>query len=74
MGVSIEGDRTIVWPTPSGGYAGAATRLVLSVDGSPAPIAAGETVRWPAGRPHRLWTEDSMMVTLMVEHPIEKAP
>ena len=39
-----------------------------SVDGEAAPIAAGQKVRWPAGHPHRLWTEDSTMTTLMVEH------
>jgi quercetin dioxygenase-like cupin family protein len=39
-----------------------------SVDGEAAPLAAGQKVRWPAGRPHRLWTEDSPMLTLMVEH------
>ena len=39
-----------------------------SVDGEAAPIAAGQKVRWPAGRPHRLWTEDDSMLTLMVEH------
>lgn len=33
-------------------------------------IAAGKKVRWPANRPHRLWTEDSTMVTLMVDFPI----
>ena len=32
-------------------------------------LRAGERVRWPAGGQHRLWTEDSMMVTLMVERP-----
>ncbi len=39
-----------------------------SVDGEAAPIAAGQKVRWPLGRPHRLWTEDDTMLTLMVEH------
>ena len=32
-----------------------------------APISAGHYVRWPKGVPHRLWTEGSTMVTLMVE-------
>ena len=41
---------------------------LTSVGGAPAPIRAGETVRWPAGIPHRLWTTDGEMVTLMVEH------
>jgi quercetin dioxygenase-like cupin family protein len=39
-----------------------------SVDGEAAPLAAGQKVRWPAGHPHRLWTEDSPLTTLMVEH------
>jgi quercetin dioxygenase-like cupin family protein len=41
---------------------------MTSVDGEAAAIRAGECVRWPAGRQHRLWTEGSEMVTLMVEH------
>src|SRR5258708_3863755 len=40
-----------------------------SVDGLAAELHAGESVHWPAHRPHRLWTESSLMVTLMVEHP-----
>ena len=40
-----------------------------SVDGLAAEIHTGESVHWPARRPHRLWTEGSLMVTLMVEHP-----
>lgn len=31
-------------------------------------LKADETVRWPAGVPHRLWTEGRKMVTLMIEH------
>jgi quercetin dioxygenase-like cupin family protein len=42
---------------------------MFSVDAKPRPLRAGETVRWPADRPHRLWTEGTGMVTLMVEHP-----
>jgi quercetin dioxygenase-like cupin family protein len=38
-----------------------------SVAGEVAPIRAGEQARWPKDVPHRLWTEDSTMVTLMVE-------
>jgi quercetin dioxygenase-like cupin family protein len=41
----------------------------VSLEGNAAPIGAGEAVRWPAGHPHRLWTEGSTMVTLMVERP-----
>jgi quercetin dioxygenase-like cupin family protein len=39
-----------------------------SVAGETAPLAAGQKARWPAGQPHRLWTEDDSMLTLMVEH------
>jgi len=41
---------------------------MTSVDGNLAAIKAGEQVRWPAGHPHRLWTEGSEMTTLMVEY------
>ena len=41
-----------------------------SVGGETAPVRAGEHVRWPKGVPHRLWTEESAMQTLMIEaHP-----
>lgn len=39
-----------------------------SVGDQQAPIQAGQRVHWPAGQPHRLWTADSRMITLMVEH------
>jgi quercetin dioxygenase-like cupin family protein len=39
-----------------------------SVAGETATLREGEQVRWPKGIPHRLWTEDSTMTTLMVEH------
>ncbi|MEX2614389.1 MAG: cupin domain-containing protein [Gaiellaceae bacterium] len=38
-----------------------------SIADEAAPISAGQLVRWPKGVPHRLWTEDSNMVTLKVE-------
>jgi quercetin dioxygenase-like cupin family protein len=41
----------------------------VSVGAAQAPFGEGERVRWPAGEPHRLWTEDSRMTTLMVEYP-----
>jgi len=41
---------------------------ITSVGNENARIHAGEWVRWPAGEPHQLWTEKSMMVTLMIEH------
>jgi len=40
-----------------------------SVAGESAPIRAGEQARWPKNVPHRLWTEGSTMVTLMIERP-----
>ncbi len=39
-----------------------------SVGKEQSPIFEGERVRWPAGQPHRLWTTDDEMLTLMVEH------
>jgi quercetin dioxygenase-like cupin family protein len=39
-----------------------------SVDGETALLAEGQQARWPKGIPHRLWTEDSTMAALMVEH------
>ena len=44
-----------------------AGRGFTSVGGETAAIAAGQTVRWPRDVPHRLWTEQSTMTTLMVE-------
>ncbi len=41
---------------------------MTSVGSEKAPLRAGERVRWPAGAPHRLWTEGHEMLTLMVEH------
>lgn len=41
---------------------------MFSVDGAAAPLHAGEGVQWPPTRPHRLWTEESSMMTLMIEH------
>ena len=38
-----------------------------SVAGEVAPLRAGEQARWRRGVPHRLWTEDATMLTLMVE-------
>ena len=43
-------------------------RGMTSVSGVAAEIRAGESVRWPAGLAHRLWTETDDMVTLMLEH------
>ena len=40
-----------------------------SVAGETSALQAGERVIWPPGAPHRLWTEASHMLTLMVERP-----
>ena len=42
-------------------------RGFTSVAGETAAVEEGQQVRWPRGIPHRLWTEDSTMSTLMVE-------
>ena len=41
---------------------------ITSVGGEQARLRAGQRVHWPARVPHRLWTEDGEMVTLMIEH------
>lgn len=38
-----------------------------SVDGDAETIREGQTIRWPAGKRHGLFTGESTMVTLMVE-------
>ena len=38
-----------------------------SVAGDVATLRAGEQARWPRDVPHRLWTDGSRMVTLMIE-------
>jgi quercetin dioxygenase-like cupin family protein len=40
----------------------------VSIDGAVTRVQAGGHVHWPAGSMHRLWTEESTMQTLMVEH------
>ena len=40
-----------------------------SVGDEQAKLRQGETVRWPPDVPHRLWTEASTMLTLMIERP-----
>ena len=42
-----------------------------SVGGEEAPIQAGQQAHWPPNVPHRLWTKESPMLTLMIERPIE---
>ena len=39
-----------------------------------AELEAEQSVRWPADVPHRLWTENDEMVTLMIEHVGARKP
>jgi quercetin dioxygenase-like cupin family protein len=56
-------------------HPGETDTIVICIDGSGftsigpenASLSAGQQVRWPKGVPHRLWTEDAPMTTLMVE-------
>ena len=41
----------------------------VSLGAETSTIAAGQRVRWTPDLPHRLWTDASTMITLMVEHP-----
>src|SRR5689334_16155275 len=41
---------------------------LTAIDGEVQPLHADQTVRWPAHKPHRLFTAASTMLTLMVEH------
>jgi quercetin dioxygenase-like cupin family protein len=57
-------------------HAGERDTIVVCLDGEGFTSVAGETtrlregqqVRWPRGVVHGLWTEDTTMTTLMVEH------
>lgn len=40
----------------------------VSVDGEESAFQAGEKVHWPAHKNHQLWTKNTTMVTLMLEH------
>jgi quercetin dioxygenase-like cupin family protein len=40
---------------------------LTSVAGETAPLRTGQQARWPKDVPHRLWTDDTTMVTLMIE-------
>ena len=40
-----------------------------SVGAETAPLRESERAFWPAGVPHRLWTDDTTMTTLMIERP-----
>jgi quercetin dioxygenase-like cupin family protein len=42
---------------------------LTSVAGETEPLRSNERALWPANVPHRLWTEDTTMTTLMVERP-----
>lgn len=62
-------------------HPGEADTIVVCIDGSGFTSVAGETAsvregqqaRWPKGVPHRLWTEASTMVALMVERTVPAA-
>ncbi len=43
-------------------------RGFVSVAGEAYPLEAGQRIVWPAGVPHRLWTEGEPMTTLMLEY------
>jgi quercetin dioxygenase-like cupin family protein len=40
----------------------------VSVGDETAPFVEGNSIHWPAGVTHRLWTEGAGMLTLMLEH------
>lgn len=40
---------------------------LTSVAGEVSPLHEGQQVRWPREIPHRLWTEGTTMLTLMIE-------
>ena len=40
---------------------------LTSVGAEVAPLREEQQVRWPKGVPHRLWTQDTTMTTLMIE-------
>jgi quercetin dioxygenase-like cupin family protein len=42
---------------------------LTSVGDVTSPLRESERVFWPANVPHRLWTEDTTMKTLMIERP-----
>jgi quercetin dioxygenase-like cupin family protein len=42
---------------------------LTSVGGETTTLRASERAFWPANVPHRLWTEETTMTTLMVERP-----
>lgn len=41
---------------------------MVSLGDEQSSFKAGQRIRWTAGIPHRLWTNQSSMITLMVEH------
>lgn len=43
-------------------------RGMVSLGSEQSVLEAGQHVRWDAGIPHKLWTTDNTLVTLMVEH------
>lgn len=47
---------------------------MVSIGNEQVPIHAEQRIHWPAGIPHRLWTNETHMVTLMVEHYTSAQP
>jgi hypothetical protein len=47
--------------------------MTVDIGPFPRPEREGQKARWPKGVPHRLWTEASTMVTLMVERTVPAA-
>jgi quercetin dioxygenase-like cupin family protein len=45
----------------------------VSVGDEHAEFKAGQSVLWPAGKQHRLWTEEESMTTIMLEHLTQKS-
>jgi quercetin dioxygenase-like cupin family protein len=41
---------------------------MVSFGNEQSPFRADQRIHWPPGIPHRLWTDKTQMVTLMVEH------
>ncbi len=39
----------------------------VSLDGATSEVSLGQTIFWPRGKAHKLWTTNSTMETIMVE-------
>jgi quercetin dioxygenase-like cupin family protein len=47
---------------------------MVRVAGEESVFKAGQRVHWPAGVQHKLWTDKTTMLTLMVEHENTETP